>query len=85
MPCRQRFCKLRSCYPRAAHLQVRRNAWVTVWLQLDLKAALLAGHTFYKAANGVLLTEGPLPLAFVTRIDDPGAVDWGGGAAATNR
>lgn len=72
-------------YGRVILVQVRRNAWVTVWLRLDLKAALLAGHIFYQAVNGVLLTEGPLPLAFVIRIDDPGAVDWGGGAAATNR
>eukprot|EP00208_Stichococcus_sp_RCC1054_P000249 CAMPEP_0206146498 /NCGR_PEP_ID=MMETSP1473-20131121/30502_1 /ASSEMBLY_ACC=CAM_ASM_001109 /TAXON_ID=1461547 /ORGANISM="Stichococcus sp, Strain RCC1054" /LENGTH=234 /DNA_ID=CAMNT_0053543069 /DNA_START=310 /DNA_END=1014 /DNA_ORIENTATION=+ len=34
-------------------------------LVLDLPAAMAAGHSFHRAANGVLLTEGPMPIIFV--------------------
>jgi RNA 2'-phosphotransferase, Tpt1 / KptA family len=57
----------------AGHL--RRNSWVAVALQLDLPAALAAGHTFFRAANGVLLTEGPLPVSFVRQVA-PEDIEW---------
>ncbi|KAG1661561.1 hypothetical protein FOA52_009560 [Chlamydomonas sp. UWO 241] len=47
---------------------VRTNAWASVLLRLDLGAALAAGHAFGLSTNGVLLTEGPLPASFVTRV-----------------
>lgn len=57
----------------AAHL--RRNSWVTVALQLDLPAALAVGQLFFRAANGVLLTEGPLPVQYVHEISLQD-IDW---------
>lgn len=58
----------------AAHL--RKNSWVAIALLLDLPAALAAGHAFWQAANGVLLTEGPLPLEFVRQVSLT-EVEWG--------
>lgn len=65
----------------AAHLRKNR---VAVVLQVDLPAAAAAGHTFFQAANGVLLTEGPLPLEFVRRVA-PKDVDWGGSKNAARQ
>ena len=48
---------------------MRRNKWASVWLMLDLQGAMEAGHSFHLATNQVLLTEGPLPLIFVDRLD----------------
>jgi 2'-phosphotransferase len=62
----------------AAHL--RKNSWVAVALLLDLHAALAAGHTFFRAANGVLLTEGPLPVGYVSEVS-PQDIDWDTGNA----
>lgn len=36
--------------------------------QVDLKGAIQAGIPFCKAANGVVLSEGPIPTRFVRRI-----------------
>jgi 2'-phosphotransferase len=66
----------------AAH--VRRNSWVAVALQLDLPAALAAGHTFVIAANGVLLTEGPLPVQYLHEVS-PQDIDWGAGYSGVQR
>lgn len=49
---------------------VRTNAWARVLLRLDLHAALAAGHAFGLSSNGVLLTEGPLPVALVCRVEE---------------
>ncbi|KAL4448973.1 hypothetical protein ABPG77_007690 [Micractinium sp. CCAP 211/92] len=48
---------------------LRRNAWASVLLRLDLPAAMAAGYEFYCAANGVLLCPGPLPVQFVQRVE----------------
>mmetsp|Transcript_35605 Transcript_35605/g.79125 ORF Transcript_35605/g.79125 Transcript_35605/m.79125 type:complete len:247 (+) Transcript_35605:133-873(+) len=48
---------------------MRKNTWANVFLQLDLAAALAAGHGFVLSANDVLLCEGPLPVQFVSLID----------------
>lgn len=37
-------------------------------LQLDVAAAMQAGHELLLAANGVLLTAGPLPVRHVRRV-----------------
>lgn len=37
-------------------------------VQVDLGAAIKAGIPFCKAANNVILSEGPIPLAFVHRV-----------------
>lgn len=47
---------------------MRRNDWANILLQLDLKAAMEAGHSFSVSTNEVLLCEGPLPVAFVKRV-----------------
>ena len=57
----------------ATHL--RKNSWVAVALQLDLPAALAAGHPFFRAANGVLLTEGPLPVNLLRQMA-PQDIEW---------
>lgn len=36
--------------------------------QVDLKGAIEAGIPFCKAANGVVLSEGPIPTRFVHRV-----------------
>ena len=36
--------------------------------QVDLKGAIEAGIRFCKAANGVVLSEGPIPTRFVHRV-----------------
>lgn len=36
--------------------------------QVDLKGAIQAGIPFCKAANGVVLSEGPIPTRFVRRV-----------------
>lgn len=38
------------------------------------QAALDAGHQFFRSSNGVLLCEGPLPVAFVQELA-PGGVE----------
>lgn len=48
---------------------LRRNAWASVLLRLDVPAAIEAGHQFFTAANGVLLCPGPLPVRFVQRVE----------------
>ncbi|KAL4422693.1 hypothetical protein ABPG75_008890 [Micractinium tetrahymenae] len=48
---------------------LRRNAWATVLLRLDVTAAMAAGQEFFTAANGVLLCPGPLPVQFVQRVE----------------
>ena len=37
-------------------------------LQVDLRGAIQAGISFCRAANGAVLSEGPIPLQFVHRI-----------------
>ena len=37
-------------------------------LQVDLRGAIQAGISFCRAVNGVVLSEGPIPLQFVHRI-----------------
>lgn len=39
-----------------------------LWVQVDLGAAIGAGIRFCRAANGVVLSEGPVPLQYVHRI-----------------
>lgn len=48
---------------------LRRNRWAQVLLRLDVAATLAGGHELALAANGVLLAEGPVPVAFVRRIE----------------
>jgi RNA:NAD 2'-phosphotransferase (TPT1/KptA family) len=48
---------------------MRRNDWATVVLRLDVAQALQEGHRLLRAANDVLLCEGPLPVHLVHRID----------------
>lgn len=56
---------------------VRSNKWASILLKLDLAGALAAGHLFGLSSNGVLLTEGPLPLAFVERVEEASLpVEW---------
>lgn len=47
---------------------MRANSWANVLLQLDLAGAMAAGHRFFMSDNQVLLTEGPLPVAFVHQV-----------------
>lgn len=35
-----------------------------VLLKLDLKKCLEDGHKFYESSNGVILTEGPIPIDY---------------------
>lgn len=61
---------------------LRKNKWAELYLKLNLAGALAAGHTFFLSSNGVLLTEGPLPIAFVEQLERPPA-EWREGAPAT--
>lgn len=46
----------------------RADDWACVLLSVDLRAAIAAGVPFCRAANGVVLSEGPIPLKFVQRV-----------------
>ncbi|KAG2433476.1 hypothetical protein HYH02_012594 [Chlamydomonas schloesseri] len=48
------------------HLRV--NKWAEVYLRLDLQAALDSGLQFGLSSNGVLLCEGPVPVALVKQV-----------------
>ncbi|PNW85575.1 hypothetical protein CHLRE_03g193250v5 [Chlamydomonas reinhardtii] len=48
---------------------LRNNKWAEVYLRLDLQAALDAGLQFGLSSNGVLLCEGPVPVALVKRVE----------------
>lgn len=37
-----------------------------VVLHLDMVKAMSSGHVFFESANGVVLTEGPLPATYFT-------------------
>lgn len=46
-------------------------------VQVDLRGAIQAGIPFCRAANGVVLSEGPIPLRFVRRAKaSAGAAGW---------
>ncbi|KAG2442364.1 hypothetical protein HXX76_002450 [Chlamydomonas incerta] len=47
---------------------LRQNKWAEVYLRLDLQAALDAGLQFGLSSNGVLLCEGPVPVALVEQV-----------------
>lgn len=47
---------------------VRADEWAQVLLKVDLRRAVEARIKFGKAANGVVLTEGPVPLDYVQRV-----------------
>ncbi|KAI7842738.1 hypothetical protein COHA_003667 [Chlorella ohadii] len=47
---------------------LRANEWACILLKVDLKGAIEAGIPFCKAANGVVLSEGPIPTRFVHRV-----------------
>ncbi|CAG9466167.1 unnamed protein product [Pedinophyceae sp. YPF-701] len=53
---------LRPGHLRTGHL-------CEVLLRVDVRGAMDAGHEFFVSTNGVLLTPGPLPLAFVQRVE----------------
>eukprot|EP00955_Chlamydomonas_euryale_P042932 352454-Chlamydomonas_euryale.AAC.12 len=56
---------------------LRLNKWASVLLRLDLSAALSAGHEFGLSTNGVLLTEGPLPVIFMSLVrEDELPPEW---------
>lgn len=46
--------------------------------QVDLRGAIQAGIPFCRAANNVVLSEGPIPLQFVRRIRVRSRVPWMG-------
>ena len=47
---------------------LRGDEWASVLLRVDLAAALGAGVPFCRAANGVVLSEGPVPRRFLERV-----------------
>ena len=48
----------------------RTNNWADCFLQLDVAQALADGISLYMSTNGVLLCEGPLPVQYVTQIEE---------------
>lgn len=47
---------------------LRGNDWACVLLKVDLKRAVEDGIGFCRAANGVVLSEGPIPLRYLSRV-----------------
>ncbi|KAL3137109.1 hypothetical protein ABBQ32_006687 [Trebouxia sp. C0010 RCD-2024] len=50
----------------ACHM--RANAWANVLLKLDLEKALKEGYKFFRSSNGVVLTEGPIPVKLLMPV-----------------
>lgn len=70
------FWKRRLVEPTCHACRYAKTPGWRLWLRLDLAAALAARHSFHLAANGVLLTEGLLPLEYVSQVD-VNDVHWG--------
>ena len=47
---------------------MRTNTWAVVFLKLNLAKALQQGFTFWRSTNGVVLTEGPIPVKLLTPV-----------------
>ena len=48
--------------------QMRANTWANVLLKLDLEKALQEGYKFFRSSNGVVLTEGPIPVKLLMPV-----------------
>ena len=48
---------------------MRTNTWAVVFLKLNLAKALEQGFTFWRSSNGLVLTEGPIPVKLLTPVD----------------
>ncbi len=47
---------------------MRANAWANVLLKLNLERALKEGYKFFRSSNGVVLTEGPIPVKLLVPV-----------------
>lgn len=47
---------------------MRTNAWANVLLKLNLEKALKEGYKFFRSSNGVVLTEGPIPVKLLIPV-----------------
>jgi hypothetical protein len=47
---------------------LRHSDWANVLLKVDLHAAISAGIEFCRAVNGVVLSEGPIPVEYLKRV-----------------
>lgn len=43
--------------------------WASVLLRLDLRGAIDEGIEFWLSANKVLLSEGPIPLKYLSEVE----------------
>ncbi|KAL4449428.1 hypothetical protein ABPG77_007072 [Micractinium sp. CCAP 211/92] len=69
----QRSGELRRMHRTHVHFaseprHLRGNDWASVLLQVDLRRAIEAGLPFCRAANGVVLSEGPIPVQFLRPV-----------------
>jgi hypothetical protein len=67
-------------YVNGSYLTARLSTWAAcLYVPCHAPAfqqqALAAGHRFFLSTNGVLLTEGPLPVEFVQEMSEEEAVD----------
>eukprot|EP00210_Caulerpa_lentillifera_P004090 g3902.t1 len=51
-------------------VHLRKNAWATVYLKLDLLGAMNEGIHFFLSTNRVLLTEKSVPIRYLSQISE---------------